>query len=208
MGRPDGVIRGLDNALAVTADGAGNALINTGCATKTGHGYTNTASLSKALTLPSAGYKQYTTLVVRVDSTPSPNTMHVVTIAGTSVLIANTATPASITAGTDVYLADVLTTNTAGTYSYTVTDQRVYAPVPAGNANWATALKTDIGTNWTTALAATLGTNWTTALAATLGTNWTTALAGPADTSNIVLENRTSDPSSPAVGRMWIRTDL
>lgn len=168
MGRPDGVIRGLDNALAVTVDGAGNAVVNTGCATKTGHGYTNTASLTKTLTLPSAGYKQYTTLVVRVDSSPSPNTMHVVTLAGTAVLIANTATPASITAGTDVYLADVLTTNTAGTYSYVVTDQRVYAPIPAGNTNWATALKTDIGANWASAWVSALGTNWVPALAEAL----------------------------------------
>jgi len=191
MGRPDGVIRGLDNALSVTSDGAGNGVVNTGCATKSGHGYQNTASLTKALTLPSPGYKQYTTFVVRVDSVPSPNTMHVVTIAGTSVLIANTATPASITSGTDVYLADVLTTNTAGTYSYAVTDQRVYAPIPAGNTNWAAALKTDIGANWPSALAEALSqshvpsssaalaiqSSWNTALTTALGTNWPTFLA-------------------------------
>lgn len=27
-------------------------------------------------------------------------------------------------------------------------------------------------------------------------------------TSEVVLENRTSDPASPKVGQMWIRTDL
>jgi hypothetical protein len=28
------------------------------------------------------------------------------------------------------------------------------------------------------------------------------------ETKNFVIENRTSDPSSPSVGQMWIRTDL
>ena len=81
-------------------------------------------------------------------------------------------------------------------------------------------LKTAYGANWTTVLSAALGSNWATALNAALGSNWSTALgtavvsgivtflAGNADTSNLVLENRTSDPASPALGRIWLRTDL
>jgi hypothetical protein len=46
------------------------------------------------------------------------------------------------------------------------------------------------------------------ALGGTLGDGWAAALAAQCDTRGIVLENRTSDPTSPAVGRIWLRTDL
>lgn len=182
--RGEGVLKGLDNSLAVTADGAGNAVIATGAAAKSGHGYNNTASLSKALTLPSSGYTNINTVVVRVDTSPSPNTMHVYLLVGTSVLNGGTPVAPSIDSTHDVYLADVKVVNTAGTYTYTVTDQRVYCAIlPNGlvGANWEAALKSagPNGATWLTALAATLGANWTAALtsAGPNGSNWLTAFA-------------------------------
>jgi hypothetical protein len=168
----DGILKGLYNSLAVTSDGAGNALIATGSASKTGHGYYNDSVLTKALTLPASGYTNINTLVVRVDSSTSPNIMHVVVLVGSSVANGSTPTAPSITLGSDVYLADIKIVNTVGSYAYTVTDQRVYMPIMPANsllgANWETALRTagPNGSNWTTALAAALGSNWTTALAA------------------------------------------
>lgn len=38
------------------------------------------------------------------------------------------------------------------------------------------------------------------------GSTWATS--SPDGTQPIVLERRTSDPASPAVGQIWIRTDL
>ena len=223
LGRPDGVVRGEDNALAVTTDGAGNAIIATGVAYKSGHGYQNTASLTKALNLPASGYKQYSTIVIRVDSSTSPNTMHAVVLAGTSVLIANTATPPSITSGTDVYIADVLVTNTSGTYSYAVTDQRIYAPIAApSGANWYTALTTALGGNWSNAMAEALSqahvpsssaalpiaSSWNTPLTTALGSNWPTALAkdsylGDLFTQNYASASATAGWVQVASGAAW-----
>jgi hypothetical protein len=144
MFRNDGVLKGLDNSLAVTSDGAGNALIATGCAMKGGYGYQNTSILTMGLTLPAVGYQNINTLVVRVDSGASPNLMHAYKLVGSSV--ANPGPPAApaITAGTDVYLCDILIVNTAGSYAYTVTDKRAFAKVQTNGllgANWEAALE-------------------------------------------------------------------
>lgn len=179
--RGEGVLKGLDNGLAVTSDGAGNASIATGCASKSGHGYVNDTILSKALTLPAIGYTNINSIVVRVDTVPSPNLMHVVVLAGASVLIGNTPSAPSRVAGSDVYLADIQVTNTAGTYSYIVTDKREYVPILSNGqvgANWETALKSagPNGVNWLTALASALGANWSDILATTMGSAWKVAL--------------------------------
>jgi hypothetical protein len=149
----DGVLKGLYNSLAVTSDGAGNALIATGSASKTGHGYYNDSVLTKALTLPASGYTNINSLVVRVDSSTSPNTMHVVVLVGSSVANGSTPTAPSITTGSDIYLADIRIVNTAGSYVYTVTDQRVYCPVMPANglmgSGWETALENACPANLT-----------------------------------------------------------
>jgi hypothetical protein len=36
----------------------------------------------------------------------------------------------------------------------------------------------------------------------------TFALPPGTSTTTLIMENRTSDPGSPAVGQLWIRTDL
>jgi hypothetical protein len=177
MFRNDGVLKGLDNSLAVTSDGAGNALIATGCAMKGGYGYQNTSILTMGLTLPAVGYQNINTLVVRVDSGASPNLMHAYKLVGSSV--ANPGPPAApaITAGTDVYLCDILIVNTAGSYAYTVTDKRAFAKVQANGllgANWEAALESagPNGANWLAAIGAVLGSNMKQLMADDLGTGW------------------------------------
>jgi len=129
--RNDGVLKGLDDSLNVTTDGLGNALIATGCAMKSGYGYQNTGVITMPLALPAVGYQNINTLVVRVDTGASPNLMHAYKLAGVSV--ANPGPPAApaIVAGTDVYLCDILIVNTAGSYTYAVTDKRAFAGTPA-----------------------------------------------------------------------------
>jgi len=156
--RKDGVLKGLDNALAVTFDGSGNALVATGCATKNGYGYQNSAVLTKALTLPTAGFTNINTVIIRVDGTASPNLVHAVVLVGTSVAIGGTPTAPALTAGSDIYLADIQCTNTAGTYSYVATDRRVYAATIVHD--------TDLGTGWFSTLITAIGTGWAAALAA------------------------------------------
>jgi len=172
--RKNGVLKGLDNALAVTFDGSGNALVATGCATKNGYGYQNSAVLTKALTLPTAGFTNINTVIIRVDGTASPNLVHAVVLVGTSVAIGGTPTAPALTAGSDIYLADIQCTNTAGTYSYVATDKRAYAATIVHD--------TDLGTGWFSTLITAIGTGWAAALAAGSAsfnaTTATTALYG------------------------------
>jgi hypothetical protein len=125
MSRSEGVLDGLDNELAVSSSGGLAANVATGIATKGGRVYKNDAVVSPTLDAVSIGYKRIDRIVIRFDAVTNRSAVATI-IKGTEVLIANAATAPAITSGTDVLLAQVLITNTAGSYSYAYTDERVY----------------------------------------------------------------------------------
>src|SRR6478609_7581692 len=131
--RNDGVAQDLDLALAVTADGIGNALTQNGAAFLTGRSYLMsggpvTTALSPA---PASGFQTAYAVVVRFTSATA--TGAIVAIAGSTIANPGPAVNPSIVAATDVLLAYIKAVNTAGTIVYTVTDARTFAGIgPAG----------------------------------------------------------------------------
>lgn len=122
--RRDGVFLSLDSALAVTADGVGNALIQNGVCDLGGRTYKLAGGpQTTALTpLPASGFRTAYAVVVRF--TVSSASATVVTIAGSTIANPGPAVNPSIVTATDVLLAYVLAVNVAGTITYTVTDAR------------------------------------------------------------------------------------
>jgi hypothetical protein len=119
--RGEGVIKSIDNELAVTNPGTLSVNINTGTSVKRGYLYNNSTSLNKALDAVTSGSQRIDRIVPRVDLTA--RTMSVVIVKGTES--ASPSAP-SIDGTTDVLLAKILVNNTSGTPVYTVTDERVY----------------------------------------------------------------------------------
>jgi len=119
--RGEGVIKSIDNELAVTNPGTLSVDINTGTSVKRGYLYNNSTSLNKALDAVTSGSQRIDRIVTRVDLTV--RTMSIVIVKGTES--ASPSVP-SIDGTTDVLLAKILVNNTSGTPVYTVTDERVY----------------------------------------------------------------------------------
>lgn len=117
-----GVVRSGTTALEVTNPGTLNAVINTGACVFNGRVYTNSASVSKVLAAPSLNNKRIDRIVVRFDA--SLRTAVLTVIQGTET----TGTPSApaIDALKDVLLGYVQITNTAGSYTYAVVDERSY----------------------------------------------------------------------------------
>ena len=119
--RGEGVIKSIDNELAVTNPGTLSVNINTGTSVKRGYLYNNSTSLNKALDAVTSGSQRIDRIVTRVDLTA--RTMSVVIVKGTE---SGSPSAPSIDGTTDVLLAKILVNNTSGTPVYTVTDERVY----------------------------------------------------------------------------------
>ena len=122
LGRPSGVLGGLDNSLAPSTSGSLNSTYATGVATFLGRFYQNTASLSLTHTAPTSGYRRIDSVVVRFDDA-SLLSANLTIILGTQKNDGTQVAPA-ITAGTDLLIATVLIDNSVGSNTTTVTDQR------------------------------------------------------------------------------------
>ena len=132
-----GVLKGVDNQLEVTMSGS-SAAVNTGRAIKNGYAYINSASVTKALSNPTINYKRIDRIILRLDSVTARSIV-ITKVEGTEVVLANPAVAPSITAATDVLLAQILVTNTGGSITYDITDEREFlfhaAGVAIGNAS-------------------------------------------------------------------------
>lgn len=123
--RPNGVLPGLDLALAVTADGAGGVLVQNGACVLAGRtallsGGPESLSLG---TLPASGFRAVYAIVVRFNTTTQST--DIFSIAGATIANPGPAVNPSI-AASDILLAYVLDVNTAGTHAYAVTDARTF----------------------------------------------------------------------------------
>jgi|GEM_PF-5938019 hypothetical protein len=120
LGRPSGVLSGLDNALAPTTTGALNSTYNTGVATLAGRIYKNTTSLALTHTAPTSGYKRIDLVVVRFDDTTNLSA-NLTIIPGTQSNTGGQTAPSPL--ATDISIAQVLIDGTNSNLT-TVTDVR------------------------------------------------------------------------------------
>lgn len=158
LGRPNGVLGGLDNSLAPSTSGSLNSTYATGVATFLGRFYQNTANLSLTHTSPTSGYRRIDSVVVRFDDA-SNLSANLTIILGTQKSDGSQVAPA-IVAGTDILIATVLIDNSVGANTTTVTDARAVftanTVVPLASAQ---TPYTDQGAQGSLVLAVTTGTS-------------------------------------------------
>lgn len=120
--RQSGVIRGLDNTLALSNNGTLSIDMATGVAAKSGYLYQNTAAMNMALDAVTSGSKRIDRVVIRVDLTARQ-------VVATVLKGVESGTPSApaITGSTDVLLGQILLDRSSGSYVYTVTDERTYS---------------------------------------------------------------------------------
>jgi hypothetical protein len=118
-----GVVRNFANTLALTSNGAGGGVVNTGRAVHLGRWYINTASVTKTLSAVTINNKRRDRFVIRFDAVTARS--GVVTVING---VETTGTPAAPAIGADdVLIGYIESYNNAGVYAYTATDERVYA---------------------------------------------------------------------------------
>lgn len=123
--RGQGVIRGLDNGLALSQPASLTVRTATGVCTIGGRVAINDANIDSVVAGPAIGFNRVDRVVMRVDIGGS-RAFSLVVITGTPAANPTPATPPAIVSSTDILLGYMRVTNTSGTYSYSVVDERTY----------------------------------------------------------------------------------